>query len=109
MFWQVDSLKDPELQGGTRNSSLKTYVEMMVKFDKYAKDMVAENLSKAKNIKSHTMPTGEKDRLYLQGGGEKLTASEYPFCPNPKCRHPLIDQPPGNADVATKNEQANTA
>lgn len=107
MFRQIDSLKDPELQGGTRNSSLKSYVQMMVKFDKRAKEVVDDHLNKAKVVMSDKMPPGEIDHQYLQGGGTSLNALEFPFCPNPKCRHTLIDQPPGNADVASKNAQAN--
>ena len=35
--------------------------------------------------------------------------TEYPCCPNPRCGHMLIDQPPGNATVQADNARAATA
>lgn len=81
----------------------------MAKMDRLADEKVQDNLNKFKCWKSDPMPIGEKDRRYLEGGGIHFEGGQYPYCPNPKCRHTLIDQPPGNAIVREQNRLANTA
>ena len=108
VFKQVDSLI-AEARGGTRSNPLKSFENIMAKMDRLADEKVEDNLNKFKCWKSDPMPIGEKDRRYLEGGGIHFEGGQYPYCPNPKCRHTLIDQPPGNAIVREQNRLANTA
>lgn len=103
VFKQVDTLLSDT--GGTRSTSLITFIDIMTRFEGLASEAVSTNMNKHKSWKSVPMPVGEKTRGHLMGGGTKLDARQYPFCPNKNCNHPFIDQPPGNVTVVADNSQ----
>ena len=101
VFKQINALRFGTR--GTRSSSLVTFIDTMTRYDALALEAVENSRNKFKAWKSDPMSAGEKDRGYLSGGGFALDHTQYPCCPNMKCRHHLMDQPPGNKDVDTEN------
>ena len=75
----------------------------MTRYDALALEAVKNSRNKFKAWKSDPIPVREKDRGYLSGGGFALDPVQYPCCPNMKCHHHLMDQPPGNKDVDAEN------
>ncbi len=106
LFEQVDKLMESESGRGARAINLSYFITTMRKFSELVDEKMEEDLNRLKTFKSGLKLAGEKDRLYLQGGGIALDMQQFPFCPNPKCHHQLIDQPPENATVKADNQQA---
>ena len=104
IFKEIPSLINART--GTRTTSFRTFIEVMEKYDKLADDAIQDQWNSFKAFKSMPKPPGENERLYLEGGGLILDLQQYPFCPNPRCCHHLIDQPPGNATLKEDNERA---
>ena len=104
LFEQVDKLMESGSGRGARAIHLPYFITIMKKFSELADKKMEEDLNWLKTFKSKLKPAGEKDCLYLQGGGIALDMQQFPFCPNPKCCHQLIDQPPENATVKADNQ-----
>ena len=109
IFDQVEKLKGMGNGRGARSTNLSYFIETMTKLALLADEKMREDLDRLKIFKSEPKPPGESERLYLEGGGSALNMTEYPCCPNPRCGHTLIDQPPGNATVQADNARAATA
>ena len=48
-------------------------------------------------VRSHA--PGELERGFMKGGGFSVDQTQFPFCPDKRCRHGFLDQPPGNKTV----------
>ena len=102
IFKKVDSLLG---KMGTRSNIFNTFIDIMTRYEGLASEAVQASTNKFKAWKSEPMPAGEKERGFLEDGGLSLNAEQYPRCPNSKCKHKFIDQPPGNATATAKNKE----
>lgn len=93
-------------RGARRSTNFSYFITSMKNFGKLEEEKVTEDSDRQKIFKSEPKPPGESDQLYLEGGGFAVKELEYPCCPNPRCGHAHIDQPPGNATLKDDNVRA---
>ena len=83
--------------------TLDDFIGAMQLTDAEAMIVLGETVDSVKKMKSRPMPPGEMERRIDSEGSIAVNKTEFPCCPNPKCKHSYLSHPPSDRDADAHN------
>ena len=83
--------------------TLDDFIGAMQLTDAEATIVLGETVDAVKKMKSRPMPPGEMERRIDSEGSIAVNKTEFPCCPNPKCKHSYLTDPPSDRDADAHN------